>query len=114
MPTNGIVFRGQLLQRETIRISPTGVPVLECTLWHESTQQEAEASRRLAFACPARVLGPLALRLAKESPDDWLLLKGFMAPRRGACANKPLPGERVTSGLIFHITEYELENHHGI
>lgn len=114
MPMNGVELRGQLLQKEQIRTSPTGVPVLECTIWHESQQQEAQASRRLAFACPARVLGPTALRLSQEPPERWLLFRGFVAPRRGACASKPLPGERAASGLIFHITEYELEKHHGI
>lgn len=66
--------------------------------------------RRLAFACPARVLGPLAVQLQQEPADRWLLFRGFIAPRRAACSAKPRPGERAGSGLIFHITEYEQEN----
>jgi len=113
-PDNGAVLRGQLLQRGDLRTSPTGIPVLECIVWHESHQQEASASRRLSFACPAKALGEVAARLSRESPSQWLLLSGFLAPRRGACAERPLALERYAPGLIFHITDYELEKNHGL
>ncbi len=114
MPGNGVSLRGQLVQHEPIRTSPTGVPVLECTIWHEAEVVEAAAARRLAFACPARALGPVAQRLSLESPEQWLLIKGFVAPRRGAFSTKDAMNGRFTPGLIFHITEYELEKDHGI
>ncbi|MGA0882992.1 MAG: hypothetical protein ACO3QP_09325 [Burkholderiaceae bacterium] len=114
MPSNGVHLRGQLMHQEPIRTSPTGVSVLECTVWHESQVQEAASARRLAFACPARALGPVAHQLSRESADQWLLIKGFLAPRRAAFSTKEAMTGRFAPGLIFHITEYELEKDHGI
>jgi primosomal replication protein N len=102
------------MHQEQIRTSPTGVPVLECTIWHESQVEESASARKLAFACPARALGAVAQQLSRESSEQWLLIKGFVAPRRAAFSTKEAMTGRFAPGLIFHITEYELEKDHGI
>ena len=72
-PSNLTQLSGRLLERGALRRTPAGIPVLEFTLAHGSTQVEADSERKVLLAAGVgdgiRVTGFLAARsLKRRSP----------------------------------------------
>jgi primosomal replication protein N len=104
---NQLVLVGCIHDRKDLRILPNGLPILECTLWHESQVTEASADRSLGFLMPARCLGPVAERLARLQLGASIRAWGFIAPRRQARLEFADQARPATS-LIFTINEFTL------
>lgn len=109
---NRLVLSGQLLIQEPCRSSPTGHPVLECSIWHLSEQLEADSQRQLAFRLAAKAVGAVAQRLMK-CHGQQLRFRGFVAPRRAARSSEDAQSSPAAT-MIFHITDFELENEDGV
>jgi len=110
---NHVVLMASLVDRSAMRVSPTGQPVMECTLRHQSELEHAGGQRRLAFVTQAKAVGDIVKRLSDVPLGQLLQCQGFLAPRRAA---QPDAHQQTTSSgaLIFHITDFELENSNGL
>ena len=93
-------------------MSPSGQTVLELILWHESVVREAGLERTLSFAAPAKAVGSVAERL-HQAGEGAYRFTGFAAPRRSARSREDMQSS-PPAGLIFHITEFEMENQDGL
>jgi len=104
---NQLILMGRLHERQELRVLPTGMPVFDCILWHESDVTEAHATRSLGFLLSARAVGPVAERMARLQTGTSIRAWGFVAPRRQAKAESAEQA-RVASSLIFTINEFTL------
>lgn len=86
-----------LLEREAIRYTPAGVPIVGLKLSHRSVQHEAGVDRTVEMEISAIAADRVALRIDRIALGAELKLQGFLAPRR-----------RNVKALVLHVTEFEL------
>ncbi len=86
-----------LVQREEIRYSPAGVPLLVAVLAHSSEQPEAGVARKIDLELSAVFAGKVAQAAARLDPGCRLTARGFLAPRR-----------RQSKLMALHVTEFEI------
>ena len=68
--------------RQSSSFLRAGIPVLEFSLRHTSTQTEAGQARKVDVELPAIAFGPLAQRLAQAPQTDRpVMARGFLARR---------------------------------
>lgn len=79
---NRFALTASLLEIETLRHTPAGVPVIEMVLAHESDVREAGHMRRVEMEIPAVALGEMALLLIDTPLGCRLKVEGFLAARR--------------------------------
>jgi primosomal replication protein N len=79
---NEVVLSGTAHALCDLRYTPAGIPVLEFSLRHTSTQTEAGQARKVDVELPAIAFGPLAQRLAQAPQTDRpVMARGFLARR---------------------------------
>jgi primosomal replication protein N len=78
---NRLVLDAQLVEIRPLRLTPGGVPVLECLLAHRSRQSEADVEREVSCELRAVALGEQARLLAAVRPGSLLKVEGFIAAR---------------------------------
>ena len=88
-----MVLSGTVSKIDVLRHTPAGVPILDFSLAHASSQIEAGHARQVDFEVPAMAVGELATRLANKHPGDPISIAGFLASR----------GRRSTQ-LVVHAT----------
>jgi primosomal replication protein N len=86
-----------LIEREALRYTPAGVPMVGLRLSHSSTQREAGADRQVELEIAAVAADAVALRMSRVPLGASLQVCGFLAPRR-----------RSARSLVLHVTEFEL------
>ena len=64
MPSNRVDLQVLLVQRDSLRYSPAGIPILAAVLAHSSEQAEAGATRKVELELPAVFAG----RAAQATP----------------------------------------------
>ena len=64
---NRFALTAGIIEISPIRYTPSGLPVVECRLEHESQLEEAGVSRKVKLLLKAKAVGMLAGRLAKYS-----------------------------------------------
>ena len=94
---NRLGLTAALVEREAIRYTPAGVPIVGLKLSHQSVQREAGADRTVDLEISAIAADRLALRMDRVALGTELKLEGFLAPRR-----------RNVKALVLHITDFEL------
>ena len=94
---NRLGLTAALVEREAIRYTPAGVPIVGLKLSHRSVQREAGADRTVELEISAIAADRLALRMDRVALGTELRLEGFLAPRR-----------RNVKALVLHITDFEL------
>jgi primosomal replication protein N len=82
-----------LAERDVVRYSPAGIPIVSAKLIHESEQVEAGISRRVEFEMAALAAGQIAQQLAQEKLGSEFRFIGFLARKN-----------RNSRSLIFHLT----------
>jgi primosomal replication protein N len=83
-------------EREAIRYTPAGIPILAAKLQHSSQQVEAGISRLVEFEISAIAAGEISARLDREELGKTLRFTGFLARKN-----------RNSRSLVFHITDFE-------
>lgn len=78
---NRTELAGLLVERGSLRYTPTGVPVVEFRIVHGSEQVEAELPRRVECELACVALGNMALLLKDAAPGTALTTSGFLAAR---------------------------------
>ena len=93
---NRVELSATLLEREALRYTPAGIPIVACRLSHHSVQQEAGQGRTVEMEVPAMAIDSLALKLDRTALGTALRVEGFLAPRR-----------RQSRTLVLHLTRFE-------
>jgi len=94
---NRVGLTAALVEREAIRYTPAGIPIVGLKLSHQSVQREAGADRTVEMEISAIAADRVALRIDRIALGTELKLEGFLAPRR-----------RNVKALVLHVTEFEL------
>ena len=82
--------------RGDLRHTPAGIPAIDCTLVHQSTQKEAGGERKVECEVHAVAFGEVARRLSRVPAGSELQCEGFLARRY-----------RTGAAVAFHITGFE-------
>lgn len=72
---------GQLAKRGALRHTPAGVPAIDFTIVHDSTQNEAGRPRQVRCEVAAVALGTVAAMVDALRPDQPLRVTGFLMQR---------------------------------
>jgi len=78
---NQVCIGGELIEREALRYTPAGAPVLGFRLRHASEQIEAGAPRRVECEIQALALGPIGQMMAAAPLGSAVKATGFLAPK---------------------------------
>jgi primosomal replication protein N len=70
-----------LAQRDPLRYTPAGIPAVDCTLQHASTQPEAGGERKVECELRAVAFAEVALALSRMRVGCELRCEGFLARR---------------------------------
>jgi len=84
-----------IAEREAIRYTPAGIPIVSARLQHSSQQTEAGISRLVKFEIAAVAAGEISGRFAQAELDTAYRFNGFMARKN-----------RNSRSLVFHITDF--------
>lgn len=81
LETNYLVIQGEVVQIETLRYTPAGIPLLSLVVRHRSEQIEADMPRKVECDVNAMMLGSLAEKSQSIKIGDQLKFSGFLAKR---------------------------------
>jgi primosomal replication protein N len=93
---NRVELTGVLTERKAQRLTPSGVPVTECAIRHESEQIEAGHPRHIECTVKALALGETSKWLEAAALGSEIQAKGFLAA-----------GNQRGGQLKLHLTEIE-------
>ena len=85
-----------LAERDMMRYSPAGIPIVAARLVHESEQVEAGIRRQVGFEIAALAAGDVAGKLEQAELGAQYRFFGFMARKN-----------RNSKSLVFHLTDFE-------
>jgi len=94
---NQIVVSGRLVERQPLRYTPAGTPVVEFRIQHESTQEEAGGERLVQCEFICICLGKEAAVLAKVAEGCEIAIRGFLAAR----------SQRWKNSLVLHVADWK-------
>ena len=94
---NRLTLDATLAQRDPLRYTPAGIPAVDCTLQHASTQAEAGGERKVECELHAVAFADVALALCRTRVGCELRCEGFLARRY-----------RTGVTLAMHITQFEI------
>ena len=93
---NSFLCVATLAERDVLRYTPAGIPVVGATLTHLSEQLEAGVKRQVGFELQAVAAGQIADRLERAQMGGMFRFTGFMAKKN-----------RNSKALVFHLTDFE-------
>ncbi|MBB3211000.1 primosomal replication protein N [Herbaspirillum sp. Sphag1AN] len=93
---NQFQFVASIAERDVIRYTPAGIPVVTAKLHHQSEQTEAGIKRLVEFEMTAFAAGEISGRLNQASLGGMFRFTGFVARRN-----------RNSKGLVFHIVDFD-------
>ena len=82
-------------EREILRYTPAGVPIVSATLLHSSQQMEAGVARQIDFEMPALAAGDISGRFSRAELGAVHTFTGFLAKKN-----------RNSKSLVFHIIDF--------
>ncbi len=91
---NQLHLLAEIVERDAMRYSPAGIPIINARLQHTSQQQEAGVLRLVEVEINALAAGELASRVEQIPLNDKRLFQGFLAKRN-----------RHSKSLVFHIID---------
>lgn len=97
---NTIVASGYIENIGAIRLTPAGLFVIDFTLKHQSTQQQAQTDRKVQAEFLCIMISQTQQKVAQLKNQMPLKVRGFMAAKSA----------RAQSHLILHVIEYEILN----
>jgi primosomal replication protein N len=92
---NQLQFTGTILERDVLRYTPAGVPIVTATLAHGSQQVEAGVTRQVEFEITALAAGEISGRFARAELGAAHQFTGFLARKN-----------RNSKALVFHIIDF--------
>ena len=94
---NRLTLDATLAQRDPLRYTPAGIPAVDCTLQHASTQAEAGGERKVECELHAVAFADAALALSRMRVGSGIRCEGFLARRY-----------RTGVTVAMHITQVEI------
>jgi primosomal replication protein N len=82
-------------EREILRYTPAGVPIVAANLLHQSEQMEAGVARSIDFEMLALAAGEISGRFAQAELGAAYQFTGFLAKKN-----------RNSKSLVFHIIDF--------
>jgi len=96
---NQFQFVAMIVEREAMRYTPAGVPIVSAKLRHSSQQLEAGVQRQVEFEIAALAAGEISGRFNQAELGANHRFIGFVARKN-----------RNSKSLVFHITDFEIFN----
>ena len=87
-----------LAERDVLRYTPAGIPIVTAKLLHGSEQVEAGIPRQVEFEIAALAAGEISGRFNRAELGKTYMFTGFLARKN-----------RNSKGLVFHIIDFELQ-----
>jgi primosomal replication protein N len=84
-----------IAEREVLRYTPAGIPIVSATLLHSSQQLEAGIQRMVEFEIPALAVGEISGQFDRADLGGTFQFTGFMARKN-----------RNSRTLVFHIIDF--------
>ena len=94
---NQLQFVASIAEREILRYTPAGIPMVSARLLHRSQQMEAGIARVVEFEIAALAAGEISGRFDKAVLGGMFHFTGFLARRN-----------RNSKSLVFHIADFQL------
>ncbi|HYD95424.1 MAG TPA: primosomal replication protein N [Noviherbaspirillum sp.] len=85
-----------IAEREAVRYTPAGIPIVAARLQHASEQVEANIPRRIDLEIAAVAAGEISGRFNQAELGKIFLFTGFLARKN-----------RNSKSLVFHVTDFE-------
>ena len=92
---NQLEVTATIAERDVLRYTPAGVPIVSATLMHSSQQVEAGVSRQVEFEITAFAAGEISGRFARAELGAAHQFTGFLAKKN-----------RNSKALVFHIIDF--------
>jgi primosomal replication protein N len=92
---NQLQFVAQIVERDGLRYTPAGVPIVTATLLHSSQQAEAGVNRLVEFEIAALAAGDISGRFSRAELGAAHQFTGFLAKKN-----------RSSKSLVFHIIDF--------
>ena len=92
---NQFQFVATILERDVLRYTPAGVPIVSATLLHSSQQVEAGVERLVEFEMAALAAGEISGRFSRAELGAVHQFSGFVAKKN-----------RSSKALVFHIIDF--------
>ncbi len=93
---NRLQLDAAVVEREILRYTPAGIPILSVLLQHQSSVTEAGRARQVEMTMPAMVAGTLTDAVQRLELGVVVRFEGFLALKR-----------QNARTLVFHITELQ-------
>ncbi len=94
---NKLVVTGEVVQLDTLRYTPAGLPLLSFVVQHRSEQTEAEMQRKVECEVPVIAIGKIAEQAKAIQMASQVKLGGFLAKR-----------SLKSSQLVLHLNAFEI------
>lgn len=91
---NRFQLQAVVVQAQSLRYTPAGIPVLNLVLEHESQQTEMDTPRTVKLQLKAVAFGALAESLQRQALNEAGEFDGFLA------------NARTGKGVVFHIQSF--------
>ena len=92
---NRLQLLASIVEREVLRYTPAGIPIVNATLHHSSAQVEADIERLVELEVPAIASGEIAGKFIQAELGIPHQFTGFMARK-----------SRNSKSLVFHIIDF--------
>jgi primosomal replication protein N len=92
---NQLQIVATILERDVLRYTPAGVPIVGATLLHSSQQVEAGVARQVDLEMTALAAGEISGRFAHAELGSAHQFTGFLARK-----------SRNSKALVFHIIDF--------
>ncbi|MFJ3045054.1 primosomal replication protein N [Herbaspirillum chlorophenolicum] len=93
---NQLQVIASLAERDVLRYTPAGIPIVTARLQHQSEQMEAGIKRLVEFDIAAMAVGEISGRLNKAALGAMFQFTGFLARRN-----------RNSKSVVFHIVDFD-------
>ncbi|MBS1170490.1 MAG: priB [Burkholderiaceae bacterium] len=92
---NRLELVASIAERDALRYTPAGVPIVSAKLQHDSRQVEAKTERLVELEIPAVAAGEIAGRFNQAELGSTHHFTGFLARKN-----------RNSKSLVFHIIDF--------
>jgi primosomal replication protein N len=94
---NEFQFVASIAEREVLRYTPAGIPIVSAKLQHTSKQVEAGVERLVEFEMTAVAAGEISGRFNQAELGATYRFTGFLARKN-----------RNSKSLVFHILDFDV------